>query len=63
MERLIACAQCLYWDLHHVQQTTQDADGIPIEEYFARCLNTDSPYHDRFTEHRDACGAFSRRGK
>ena len=61
MERPVACSECIYWDLKSVQQTTQDEDGGPIEEYFARCLNPDSPYYDRFTEHRDGCGAFKGR--
>ncbi len=62
MEREIACSRCLYWDLEHIQQSELDEDGIPIEEYYARCLNPDSPYHDRYAEAEDACGAFQRRG-
>ncbi len=63
MEHPITCSRCLYWDLEHVQQSELDDDGIPIRGYLARCLNPDSPYHDRPTADRDVCGAFQRRGE
>ena len=62
MERERACSRCLYWDLGRVEQRELDEDGIPIAEYFARCLNPDSPYDDRYTETQDVRGAFVRRG-
>ena len=62
MERPIACSHCLYWDFAHTQRSELDEDGIPIQEYYARCLNPDSPYLARYTEAEDVCGAFVHRG-
>ena len=63
MEPEIACSRCLYWDLEHVQQSQLDEDGVPIPEYFARCLNPRSLYHDKHTESQDGCGAFTHPGQ
>ena len=55
------CSQCRHWDLKHVQQSELDQDGVPIQEYFARCMNPDSPCWSRFMEAEDGCGDFEPR--
>ncbi len=55
------CSQCRHWDLEHVQRTALDDDTIPIEEFFARCRNANSPCWSRFIEAHDGCGDFEPR--
>ncbi len=57
----ITCSQCRHWDLEHVQRLELDDEAIPIEEYFARCMNTSSLCWGRFIEAHDGCEAFEHR--
>ncbi len=55
------CSLCRHWDLEHVQQSELDEDGVPIQEYFARCMNLKSPYERRYMEAADGCRDFEPR--
>ncbi len=55
------CSQCRHWDPEHAQQNELDEDGVPIQEYFARCMNPKSPCEARFMEAADGCGTFEQR--
>ncbi len=55
------CSQCRQWDLKHVQQSELDEDGVPIQEYFARCMMPNSPCEGRYMEAADGCGDFEQR--
>ena len=57
----ITCLRCRHWDLEHVQQSELDQDGVPIQDYFARCMNPKPLWEGRFVEAADGCGAFKRR--
>ena len=57
----ITCLRCRHWDLEHVQQSSLDEDGVPVNEYFARCVNLKSPSEGRYMEAEDGCGDFEAR--
>ncbi len=57
----ITCSLCRHWDLGYVHQNELDEDGVPVQEYFARCKNPNSPCWSRFIEAHDGCEAFEQR--
>ncbi len=57
----ITCSLCRHWDLDYVHQNELDEDGVPVQEYFARCKNPNSPCWSRFIEAHDGCGDFEQR--
>jgi len=61
MNSEIACSRCRHWDLEHVQRTELNEDAAPEQEYFARCLNPESPCEGRYLEAAEGCEAFGAR--
>ncbi len=55
------CSRCRHWNVKHVQLRELNKYGVPIEEYFARCLNYQSPCEGRLMEAGEGCEVFDPR--
>ena len=61
MNSEITCSRRRYWDLKHIQRTELDENGVPEQEYYARCMNPESPCEGRYTEAGEGCEVFKPR--